>query len=303
MRFPDNFGQVSQVFLWNEDQQKLRVFFFNRGETDYNSTWLTIKNPSQHRVCGKDLEHQLEFNFKWEPKGDEATVVFSPPYGPAASGLRAGEGGRGRGQRRGETAAHPQMGARPVAAGDNTRSKSDPLTILQEAGAGKRFRCVEYAIVTAACARTLGMPSRVLSLKREDVETAASGAGHVVTEVWLDQFRKWVFVEGQWDAMPERDGIPLNAVEFQDAIAHNATNLLVRSSSGINREAYLNWITPYLYYFQFSLDQRFSRENYSDAQRNAAQPKVFQRKTPIKNCTYISNPGAFYPQMEGAKTS
>lgn len=31
--------------------------------------------------------------------------------------------------------------------------------------------------------------------------------------------------------------------------------------------------------------------------KGAKKPKVFQRKFPIKNCTYISNPKAFYPQM------
>jgi hypothetical protein len=64
--------------------------------------------------------------------------------------------------------------------GDNTPSKSDPLTILKEVSEGKRFRCVEYAIVLAGCTRSLGMPSRRLALKRSDVETAESGAGHVV---------------------------------------------------------------------------------------------------------------------------
>ena len=78
---------------------------------------------------------------------------------------------------------------------------------------------MEYAIVTAACARACGFPSRVLALKREDVETAESSAGHVVAEVWLDQFGKWVFVDPQFDVVPELEGIPLNAVEFQEALA------------------------------------------------------------------------------------
>ena len=30
--------------------------------------------------------------------------------------------------------------------------------------------------------------------------------------------------------------------------------------------------------------------------KGAKKPKVFQRNTPIKNCSYISNPKAFYPQ-------
>ncbi len=202
--------------------------------------------------------------------------------------------------------------------GDNKPSKSDPLTILKEAEEGKSFRCVEYAIVVAGCARALRMPSRVLALKRADVETAESGAGHVVAEVWLDQFNKWVFADGQMDAIPEEDGVPLNAVEFQDATARKAKDrdgvaLKIRFSSekrGSSGESYILWVAPYLYHFDFNLDQRFFGERYEERRydpvmgkimlvpKGAKNPTVFQQKMPIKNCTYISNPEAFYLEMK-----
>lgn len=193
--------------------------------------------------------------------------------------------------------------------GNNKPSKSDPLTILKEASEGKRFRCVEYAIVVAGCARSLGMPSRKLALKRSDVETAKSGAGHVVAEVWLNQFNKWVFVDGQYGAIPERDGVPLNAVEFQDAIAREVPDLKIRFSTKKDEMKYLAWVVRYLYYFDFNLDQRFyngetEEERISGSKgkvmlvpKGAKKPKVFQIKYPINNCTYISNYRAFYPRM------
>ncbi len=195
--------------------------------------------------------------------------------------------------------------------GDNTPSKSDPLTILTEAKEGKQFRCVEYATVVTSCAQALGMPARRLSLKREDVETAESGAGHVVAEVWIESLGKWVFVDGQWDAIPEKDGTPLNAVEFQDAIGHKAPGLKIRSSSGIKEDMYLYWVTPYLYYFDFNLDQQqFERPSLQPeanqrapkqglimlVPKGAKNPTVFQRKGRIGKCTYISKPKAFYPK-------
>lgn len=193
--------------------------------------------------------------------------------------------------------------------GNNKPSKSDPLTILKEASQGKKFRCVEYAIVVAGCTRSLGMPSRRLALKRPDVETAESGAGHVVAEVWLEQFNKWVFVDGQWGAIAEMNGVPLNTVEFQDAIARKATGLKIRFSSEGVEEDYIEWIVPYLYYLDFELDQRFYINDYGKRKdtlphgkimlvpKGANKPKVFQIKYPIKNCTYISNPKTFYSQM------
>ena len=193
--------------------------------------------------------------------------------------------------------------------GDNKPSGPDPLTILKEAAEGKRFRCVEYARVVAAAARAMGMPSRVLSLKREDVETASSGAGHVVAEIWLDQYKNWVFADAQWDVIPELNGRPLNAFEFQRALARNRSELVCSSSSRIREDEYIRWVTPLLFYFDFNIEQRFYSEE-TDAERISAprgkvmlvpvgvrKPKVFQRKFPLRNCYYISNPNAFYPAM------
>ncbi len=196
--------------------------------------------------------------------------------------------------------------------GSNKPSQSDPLTILKEASEGKQFRCVEYAIVIAAAARSLGMPSRVLALKRENAETANSGAGHVVAEVWLDQLGKWVFVDGQMDAIPEKEGVPLNAGELQKAIAQNDPGLRVQSYSGTKATGYRSWVEKYLYYFDFNLDQRFFGKDYDKRRyapigckimlvpKGAKNPSVFHRKTTIENCTYISNPEAFYPRMRKA---
>lgn len=194
--------------------------------------------------------------------------------------------------------------------GDNTPSKSDPLTILAEAAQGRQFRCVEYAIVVAGCVQAMGMPARTLALKREDVETATGGAGHLVAEVWLRSRNKWVFADGQWDAIPEKDGVPLNAVEFQNAFARKAPGLRIHSSSNTKTDPYLRWVVPYLYYFDCNLNQDLFRTGRNHAEKlryspargkimlvpkGAKKPVVFQRKTPIKNCTYISSPQSFYP--------
>ena len=109
----------------------------------------------------------------------------------------------------------------------------------------------------------------------------------------------WVFADGQSDAIPERDGVPLNAVEFQQAIASADPALKLRSASGVNRELYIGWVSPYLYYFDFGLDQRWYGSGRRDGMVmlvpvGAKQPKVFQRRFPIENCTYFSDPEIFY---------
>ena len=199
--------------------------------------------------------------------------------------------------------------------GNNTPSKSDPLTILKEVSQGTRFRCVEYAIVVAGCTRSLGMPSRTLGLMRGDVETAESGAGHVVAEVWLGQFNKWAMVDGQWGAIAESQGVPLNAVEFQDAIARKDSDLTIRfvsySTTAERQASYIEWITPYLYYFNFGRDQRLYRNAGQEqplhrrspivlVPKGARKPMAFQRHPAFQDATYISNPEAFYPLMDAA---
>jgi len=198
--------------------------------------------------------------------------------------------------------------------GNNSPSKPDPLTILREVSEGKRFRCVEYAIVVTGCTRSLGMSSRTLGLMRSDVETAESGAGHVVAEVWLRQFGKWVMVDGQWGAIAESKGVPLNAVEVQDAIARKDPGLTIRfvsQTATADRQAnYIEWIIPYLYYLNFGCDQRFYRSaaQGQPSQRGvimlvpkgADKPKAFQRHASFRDARYISNPKAFYPPMDKA---
>lgn len=81
--------------------------------------------------------------------------------------------------------------------GGNDPNTSSPIEILRLAKEGKNFRCVEYSLIAAAAASVIGMPSRVVGLRRSDVETADYGAGHVVAEVWLKSLKKWVFADSQ----------------------------------------------------------------------------------------------------------
>jgi hypothetical protein len=73
----------------------------------------------------------------------------------------------------------------------------------------------------------LGIPSRIVGLKVADAETRKSGAGHCVIEAYVKNLSKWVMVDGQVNAIPTLKGIPLNAIEFQQALAQNEAELTV----------------------------------------------------------------------------
>ncbi|MDL2297160.1 transglutaminase-like domain-containing protein [Bacteroidales bacterium OttesenSCG-928-B11] len=189
--------------------------------------------------------------------------------------------------------------------GSNEPRKNDAISILEEAKEGKNFRCVEYGIVAAACLNAIGLNSRMLALKTKDVETTEYGAGHVATEVFLNDLQKWVFIDGQFDAMPVLNGVPLNAVEFQKAIAENFDQLEIKTESDISKSAYVNWIYPYLYYFDVKFDNRESINNRQSIDGKSSLmlvplgakfPTIFQIRYPMDYFKYTHSLEDFYAQ-------
>lgn len=188
--------------------------------------------------------------------------------------------------------------------GSNEPKKSDAISILEEVKEGKNFRCVEYGIVTTACLKAVGLKARTLALRTSDVETRPSGAGHVLLEVYLNDLNKWALLDGQWDAMPFLNQVPLNAVEFQKAISEDYNELEIRSSSELSKRNYVEWIYPYLYYFNILFD---NREGVDDGRKKisgkshlmlvpvgANKPTIFQIKNKIDNCLYTNSLNDFY---------
>lgn len=78
------------------------------------------------------------------------------------------------------------------------------LDILERAKKGEKFFCSEYATVFVQCALSLGITGRYVGLFK----------GHVVSEVWSNQFAKWVLMDVDNDLYYEKDGLPLNALEL-----------------------------------------------------------------------------------------
>jgi len=189
--------------------------------------------------------------------------------------------------------------------GSNMPSKSDPLTILEEAKEGNNFRCVEYGIVSAAALNSIGIPARVLALKTADVEKVKYGAGHVVAECYSKELGKWIFIDGQFNVIPVLNQIPLNAIEFQDAISKDFEALKMINVNGelskVEKENYISWISKYLYYFDIRFDNRYINKVSTNGKPklmliplNADKPSVFQRNGKIDYCIYTHNANDFY---------
>jgi len=146
--------------------------------------------------------------------------------------------------------------------GGNSPSKNDAITILKEAGEGQEFPCFAYAIVLKDQLNALGYKARTVYLKTQDAEHRKSSPGHVVTEVFLNDLQKWVFLDGQFNVMPTLNGLPLNSVELQNAINNNYNQFKLESNSNekIGKQNYVDFVYDYLFYFDTTLDNRYDEE-------------------------------------------
>ncbi|NME67545.1 transglutaminase domain-containing protein [Flammeovirga aprica] len=154
------------------------------------------------------------------------------------------------------------VGSRWKHNGSNSPSKSDAITILDEVNEGQRFPCFAFAIVLRDQLSVLGYKARTIYLKTADAATSNYPSGHVATEVYLDDLEKWAYVDGQFNAMPMVNDIPLNAVEFQTALTNNYKNVIVKTlnTEPVYKNNFNDFIYPYLYYIETSLDNRYEKD-------------------------------------------
>lgn len=190
--------------------------------------------------------------------------------------------------------------------GDHRPEKNDAYFILKQAEKGERFRCVEYSFVASECLKSLGFKVRGVGLMTKDIDEVNYGGGHVVNEVYIPDLEKWIFIDPQYDVISVQDGIPLNAVELQHVIANKTPFEIINPNKSIEKEAYINWIGPYLYYFYVSLnkgqvsilDRIFGIEKQLTlVPIGAEEPKHFQRLFRL-NTTYFTNSQADFYQIE-----
>ena len=96
----------------------------------------------------------------------------------------------------------------------------DALAILDSAAKGGTFYCTHYSFVMMQCALALGWQARKLGIDRDHTKAERS-THHGVTEVWSDQYDKWVVFDAMFDVHYEKARVPLNALELADEWVRN----------------------------------------------------------------------------------
>lgn len=100
--------------------------------------------------------------------------------------------------------------------GRPTSEARGALDILQANDDGHTFFCAHYANVLVSAAASLGWVNRPLALRRPD-HIGQGSTEHSSTEIWSNQYRKWVMLDPTFAMYAEKDGVPLNAYELRQA--------------------------------------------------------------------------------------
>lgn len=187
--------------------------------------------------------------------------------------------------------------------GENTPEKKDAYFILKQAEKGKRFRCVEYSLVASECLKSLGFKVRNIGLMTKDVDVVNSGAGHAVSEVFIADMNKWIFIDPQFDIIVTKNGLPLNTIELQTAIFNKEKIEIINPNKVIEQAEYVEWIGPYLFYFYTSLNigkvsvwDRIvgNKKQLTLVPKGKNNPKYFQRIFRLNNMYFTNSTKDFY---------
>jgi hypothetical protein len=120
----------------------------------------------------------------------------------------------------------------------------DPTVILQAQRNGFSAVCKRFAYLMVGAAESTGMQARVITFT--DGFSKPNGVGHVITEIWVPELRKWVLMDPMWDLMFTINGAPASAMDIYTAVhngkvrsiltAHHGTLQNVTDPLGVKRE-------------------------------------------------------------------
>lgn len=110
--------------------------------------------------------------------------------------------------------------------GRPTTDAHGALQILKAVDEGNAFFCTQYGEVLVSAAASMGWVDRPLALRRPD-DRGRGATEHTSTEIWSNQFRKWILFDPTFALYVERNGVPLNAYELrQEWFYHDGRELV-----------------------------------------------------------------------------
>lgn len=146
------------------------------------------------------------------------------------------------------------------AAPDTMNSLGILKTAINE---GEQYRCVEYGRVLKDVLLAYGYISRSVRLKHIDVDYGGAGMGHVATEVWSNQFEKWIFLDPQFNIYARFENTPLNIFDISELKKKGKFDEIEFVTPGEKKENFKygsDFLTNYLGYID--IQQEKNQHNY-----------------------------------------
>ena len=121
--------------------------------------------------------------------------------------------------------------------GSPTANPKGALEILKGVQEGHTFYCAHYADTLCSAAASLGWVDRTLALRRHKDYPNSGAPEHSTTEIWSNQYQKWIMLDPTANMYVEKDGVPLNGFEIRtEWFSHEGKGLVF--SIGKERKKY-----------------------------------------------------------------
>jgi transglutaminase-like putative cysteine protease len=95
----------------------------------------------------------------------------------------------------------------------------DALEILKPYGDGKPTGgfCQQFNVVFLQACESFGFPGRAISISPGRLYEKLGGGGHEIVELWSNEWKKWVYVDGAlaWYIVDDKTGAPLSMLELR----------------------------------------------------------------------------------------
>jgi hypothetical protein len=102
----------------------------------------------------------------------------------------------------------------------------DPFIILERAAEGRGGVCTQYTALLESCALAAGWCATRVDINQDHLQDQPS-ANHTVTEVWVNELRKWVVLDAMYDSHHEKNGVILSSAEIcQEWLANGGNDVI-----------------------------------------------------------------------------
>lgn len=98
----------------------------------------------------------------------------------------------------------------------------DADLVLTRAREGERYWCSIYAMTFVQLASSAGVQARLVGLSKDPYDRE-----HAVAEVWSNEKGKWFVVDPDFNIWYSRDGVPLDALQINEALKGKQTGSII----------------------------------------------------------------------------